>query len=70
MPSSAPAEEKIAFGFPVIKEIKAKISTQTGNPLAPVCNSDLSYLIYQQTSTEIDMKTISFAPDQDISDDF
>ena len=68
--SDAPAEKKEAFGVPVLKTREFKISTQTGNPLAPTCNSDVTYLLYKQSDTQIDSKTISFAPDQYLADDF
>jgi hypothetical protein len=53
-----------------MKEKFIKTTTQTGNPIAPTCNSDVRFLQYHQTETEFDFKTISYGPDQFIVDDF
>ena len=45
------------------------ITTKTGNPFAPVSNTDVTFLQYRQTDTEFDFETIVYGANQFIISD-
>lgn len=66
----APEEQRTAYGYPVSNIKTIGFTTQTGNPFAPVSNSDATFLEYLHTDTEIGMASIVWGADQFIVSDF
>ena len=63
-------DQKTAFGQPVIKTRKLKISSSIPNPFSPILYSDVDYLFYKQDDLSLGWKSVTSQPNQYLFDDF
>ena len=61
---STPLEFRKAFGsISVLKKRYVKTESKTPNPFAPICTSNLNFMLYEDTSLKLAWELNTFAPD-------